>query len=162
MIIPLYGQELILDQRVRGWCKNRYHNHPKGCPNYGKRATCPPQAPQFENFIDIKKPMLLVVVSFKLKNHIENMRLKHPNWSEYQLRCVLYWQGGVRATLKKAVAEALKVYPDMISTDCPEAMGVHVIKTAKKWFDIKMIPSDMAYKIAICGYSVATPKDKDG
>ncbi len=148
----LSSNELVLDMGAREWCRLPYHNHPKGCPNFGKRSTCPPQAPLFQDFIDISKPMLLVVVGFKLREHIELMRHKHPGWTEYQLRCVLYWQGGVKSILKRAVKSALRVYPHMVSTDCPEAMGVHVIDTAKHWYDnIKWIPEDIAYKIAICG-----------
>uniref|UniRef100_A0A6M3J910 DUF2284 domain-containing protein n=1 Tax=viral metagenome TaxID=1070528 RepID=A0A6M3J910_9ZZZZ len=159
MIVSFTNQELVMDMCVREWCKNPYYNHPKGCPNYGQRATCPPRASLFQDFIDTNKPMLLVAVAFKLGEHIENMRLKHPDWSEHQLRCVLYWQGGVRKLLRMNIAEALKVYPYMISTECPEAMGVHVINTVKRWLPIEFIPKDIAYKVAICG---STPTHKGG
>jgi hypothetical protein len=37
---------IMLDDGEAGkLCRLPYPNHPKGCPNYGKRALCPPKAP---------------------------------------------------------------------------------------------------------------------
>ena len=156
MIIPLLNNHLVLDARARDWCKMHYYNHPGGCPNYGKRNTCPPQAPMFQDFLATCKPMLLVVVGFKLGEHIEIMREHHPDWTKYQLRCVLYWQNTPRKWLRNEIKNALQVYPEMIATECPEAMGVNVIETAKRWYpDIKWTPTDIAYKVAICGIPLA-------
>ena len=37
--------EVVVDYRARDWCRLPYPDHPRGCPNFGRRADCPPMAP---------------------------------------------------------------------------------------------------------------------
>ena len=142
---------MVIDKRAREWCKLPYPDHPKGCLNYGKREDCPPQAPHIETFIDLTKPHYFVCQKFDLGAWANKMKEKHPEWSDRQARCCLYWQGHVRKLLRANIEKNLK--HGMIFTLCHEAMGVNVIKTAKQCgLDISVRPKNFVYKIALIGY----------
>mgnify|MGYP000090947200 CR=1 FL=1 len=152
MNIAWVTHELVIDYRAREWCKLPYPNHPHGCPNYNHRATCPPEAPLIENFIDLSRPVLAVFCGFKLNEHIERMHQKHPDWSERQLKCVLYWQGSVNKRLRDLAKLYSYTYASSIYTLCPEAMGVNVIKTMKKvGLPIYPRPKDIVFKVGLIG-----------
>ena len=90
---------------------------------------------------------------FNLGEHKTAMNVRHPSWSDRQSGCVLYWQGHVRKNLREQVAEMIGKYPGTVSTLWPEAMGVHVIRTARAvGIPIKTRPQDKVYKIALVGY----------
>lgn len=129
-IVPV--KKLVVNENSGQWCKLPYPNHPKGCPNYGKAAKCPPQAPWVHHYFNIKRPMYLVHSEFYLSEHVAEMKRKHPKWSDLQARCVLYWQSRSRKQMKKRVAEAVKILRANRITACPEAMGVNVFATALK------------------------------
>lgn len=147
--------KLVIDYRAMDWCRLPYPDHPKGCPNYDKKAGCPSTAPRIEDYFDLDKDHYFVVVQFDLGSHIERMLTKHPRWSDRQARCVLYWQAGVNKKLR----EESEIYADqrfMIYNTCPEAMGVNVIKTCKNiGLPIKPRPTDTVFKVAMMG----NPKD---
>lgn len=144
--------KLRVNLKAREWCKLPYPDHPNGCPNYGKRVTCPPDAPLIYDFLDLDKPVYLISVQFDLASHIEKMLSKHPAWSERQARCVLYWQGSVNKELKTECDIFKKQHPEVVTTICPEAMGVNVIETAR-WcgFQVDTKPAKTVYKIALAG-----------
>lgn len=146
--------KLIIDYRARDWCEMPYPDHPNGCPNYNKNPECPPQAPLIEDWLDIDKPHWFIISEFDLLAHTQRMKEKHPNWSDKQCRCVLYWQNTPRKELREAIREFTKEYPNTISTLIPEAMGVQVLKTAKGiGIPITAKPLATVYKIALVGYS---------
>lgn len=151
---PYYEVDrLIIDYRAREWCKLPYPNHPLGCPNYDHRANCPPSAPLVEDYFDLTQPLWLVVVAFDLHGHIERMKARHPDWSDRQAKCVLYWQNRVNKELELNASQFAH-HNGLIYTLCPEAMGVQVIKTAKRiGIPIKPRPFDYVYKIALIGNS---------
>jgi predicted metal-binding protein len=99
---------LIVSNKTGQWCKIPYPNHLKGCPNYGKKDYCPPpSANLLINILDLKRPMYIVYSEFDLDKHILKMKNKHPQWTDRQLRNVLYWQGTSRKQLKERVRFAL-------------------------------------------------------
>ena len=150
IILNVTGK-MIIDKQAREWCKLPYPDHPHGCPNYGKKKDCPPQAPFIESFISLSKPHFFVCQRFDLGSWSKQMKEKHPEWSDRQARCCLYWQGHVRKLLRESVKKNLR--PGMIYTLCHEAMGVNVIKTAKRCgLSISVRPKDIVYKIALMGY----------
>jgi len=53
----------------------------------------------------------------------------HPEWSERQRRCVLYWQPKARQELKHNVDVAMMQTEATSMTYVPEAMGVNVYAT---------------------------------
>ena len=150
IIIPI--GDVVIDLRAREWCKLPYPDHPKGCPNYGKRDTCPPQCPIWNDIIE--PPYLLVGVKFALKVWSERMKERHPKWSDRQARCCLYWQGKVRKRLRE-ICEEVKLHhlgSNFIISYTPEAMGVHVFETCyKNGIKLHKNPQDFVWKIAIIG-----------
>lgn len=156
--------DLVIDYRAREWCLLPYPNHPKGCPNYNQKATCPPQAPLIEDFIYLDKPMWLIVIEFDLKNHAEKMKQRPRKngkpWTEAQARCNLYWQGSIRKKLKESCikfcqSKNIGFNKDFIEQALvPEATGLHIIRSAKKvGIPIKSRPKDTVFKMALIGYS---------
>jgi predicted metal-binding protein len=145
--------DLVIDNRAREWCLLPYPDHPKGCPNYNQKAECPPLAPVIKDFIDLKKKKWFLVAKFNLQAQEDRMIVKHPDWSKRQARCVLYWQGSVRKQLTDACKELI-LNTNLVFTLIPEAMGVQVIKTAKKLkIPIETRPKVFVHKIALIGYS---------
>lgn len=151
---------LEIDYKCRGYCTIPYHGHPKGCPNFGKHKNCPPEVLLVQDVFDLNKDSYFVVEEFDLKNHIEQMKLKHPDWTLMQLKNLLYWQGGVRKRLKEKTERFIKCNGDgMIYTLLPEAMGVMVINTALKLgIPIEKTPLNKIFKIALVGYSITDPQ----
>lgn len=144
---------LTIDYRAREWCKLPYPLHPKGCPNYRHKYGCPPKTPLVEDVIDLEKSCWLVVVEFDLGSHIERMLSLHPDWSNRQARCVLYWQGTVNRELKLRSFVAKTEYPNADIFLTPEAMGVHVIKTMQSLgFPIETQPARRVFKVALLAY----------
>lgn len=144
---------LQINMKARSWCKLPYPNHPKGCPNFGRRETCPPLVPPIDEVFKLDMPVWLVAVEFDLATHMDKMRKKHPNWSDRQLRCLLYWQGTVVKELKIVSGKTCQGYPGTVYTTCPEAMGVNVISTGRKLgLPIQLKPKDTVYKMALVGY----------
>jgi len=149
--------EPIIDATVRQLCCRPYPNHPKGCPNYGKRATCPPTAPLLADVLDLNRPIWAVWVEFDLAAHREKMRAAHPTWTRRQLDCCLYWQAGVNNQLRRKTTE---LFPDLVTgfdpkevVSCPEACGVNVTETmASIGIALEWPPVNIIRKVALVGY----------
>ena len=143
--------QLIIDYRARTWCTLPYYGHPKGCPNYNKSPKCPPQVERVEDYFDLSQKHWFAIVDFDLGAHKQKMKKLHPNWTEHQLKCVLYWQGSVRKRLKELCESFL--FDGVVYNTIPEAMGVHVINTMQKLgFDIQRQVTKKVYKVALIGY----------
>lgn len=142
----------VIDYGVRGLCRKPYYNHPKGCPNFKKKDYCPPFAPLFDKYFDMSQPIYVIYNIFNFKEHVNKMRDKHPNWSEHQVKCLLYWQGTARKQLKIHIKEFLKKHENYIITTCPEAMGVNLTETMKSvGIELEWPPINFTYQIAIAG-----------
>lgn len=136
-----------------------YPRHPKGCPNYGKRASCPPAAPLVHEAFEIDRPLWLVAVMYDLGGHRARMRNKHPDWTEAQVNCCLYWQGVARKQLRDECSLFRFEHRGFWVTDCPEAMGVQVIRTARRaGIPVEPRPTDKVWKIALLGYPTAATR----
>lgn len=145
---------MVIDHRAREWCKLPYPGHPKGCPNIGEKPDCPPKAPLVEDWLDLSRPHWFIIEDFDISAFAERMKEKHPDWTDRQCRCVLYWQNIPRKHLREAIEDFQRMHPGTISTLLPEAMGVHVIKTARELgVPIKAKPNGTVFKIALVGYS---------
>ena len=147
----------VLQNSVRNLCCKPYPNHPKGCPNFNKRDICPPTAPFLDQYFDLDKKVLAVVIHFNLGQHVAKMKDRHPNWSQRQLECCLYWQGTARKKLRQEIAynmprTTLFDGHELIVTDCPEAMGVDVTATMKEvGIILEWPPKKIVRKIAFIG-----------
>ena len=101
-----YLKNIVIDKNVRGLCIRPYPNHPKGCPNYGKRPTCPPQVKLIDEVFDINRGFWIVWIDFDFKSHCNRMKRKHSDWSKRQIECCLYWQGKARKQLKEVIQDS--------------------------------------------------------
>lgn len=140
----------VVDLSMRSLCTQPYPGHPKGCPNYGERDTCPPRQKPFDDVYDTDLAIWALWAEFDLGAHIDKMRKAHPCWTHRQLVCCLYWQGTVRKFLRTESAKQIRKFNKddwstvkwidsvdapftdrVLLTTCPEAMGVNVTATMK-------------------------------
>lgn len=144
----------IIDYKFKGFCLKPYEAHPKGCPNFNNpnRPDCPPRAPKFDEYFDMEQPIYAIITEFDLNSHVTKMKVAHPNWTEKQTSCCLYWQGSVRKELKKATTQFLKNHPGYKISITPEAMGLSVTETLKNvGVILEWPPQNIVRKVAIAG-----------
>ncbi|ATW24143.1 hypothetical protein [Candidatus Formimonas warabiya] len=153
----------ILDYSVRELCKKPYYSHPNGCPNFNKKQGCPPQVKYFDQIFDITKPIYAICNVFSFLEHVKRMRRLHPEWSDHQLKCCLYWQGTARKQLRSHVAEFTKEHNGHFVTYCPEGMGVNVTETLKNvGIFLEWPPVYVSYQVALAGIMVQKGGKCDG
>jgi len=144
---------MVIQEVTRSWCQFPYPGHPKGCPNYGIRDDCPPKASLVGDYFDLSQPHWFLLEEFDLLAHANKMKQKHPEWSERQCRCCLYWQGSVRKRLRETCRQFEHSHPGTVSVTCPEAMGVNVFRTCHRHgVSMKKNPQGIVYKVALAGY----------
>lgn len=148
---------MVIDYRTRKFCRLPYPGHPNGCPNFGNSLQCPPIVPLVEEVYDLQKPHFFLYCTFDIMAHMQRMQVRHPEWSDRQLRNCLYWQGSVRKNLNHLCGSVVKgtgrIY-DLI----PEAMGVHVFKTMHNLgIHLQRINHSVIYKVALIGF----PKEEN-
>lgn len=145
----------VIDPRVKSFCRLPYPGHPHGCPNFNKRAICPPRAPRFDKLVDITRPVYCIVNRFDLRAHAEIMKTRHPDWSEAQIYCCLYWQGKARKQLRLKVDSFLQNHPGYIALYCPEGSGVDVVATvAQIGIEFEWPARSYAYQVALAGWEI--------
>jgi len=93
----------VNEKKRNEWCRLRYPNHNKGCPNYGKSDLCPPRSPIRSDIIGQFMRYVLVHATFKIEEYEERMRSIRPEWSRAQRRSVLYWQRRVKKMIKQYI-----------------------------------------------------------
>lgn len=113
---------------IKNLCRCSYQDHPRGCPNYGKKEDCPPQAKFFPDVYN--EDVYVAAIVFDFKRYVGAKMEEHPDWTEKALRNPRHWQGHLRSELKKFTREKLrsKKCGDSIIFN-PEAMGVNVTRT---------------------------------
>jgi predicted metal-binding protein len=154
--VPWKQAKIVVDDKVRGLCPRPYPGHPRGCPNYGCKEGCPPEAPRFSEVFDLRHPLYVVWTVFDLWTHVAAMKERHPRWTPRQLRCCLYWQPRARKLLAREIAlfrgEGQPGYGMSVSV-CPEAMGVNVSATMKGAGEtLEWPPEQRAYTVAVAGH----------
>ena len=143
---------LVYEPAVRELCTEPYPGHPRGCPNWGKRATCPPRSPLLPEFFDLSEPTFVIWNAFDLATHARRMRDRHPTWSDRQVYCCLYWQPKARKQLREHVRAFAKQHRGMSVSPVPEAMGVNVTATMKvAGIELEWPPRKIACQVAIAG-----------
>ncbi len=126
-IVLLGPVEAICNPKIQNLCRCPYYKHPKGCPNYGVKAGCPPNAKFFPEIFE--KEVFIAAVVFDFGAYLKARRQLHPSWSERALRNPRHWQGHLRANLRKFVKE--KLMAGYVAVFNPEAMGVNVTTTCR-------------------------------
>lgn len=147
-------EPVLLDCLPGDLCQRRYSGHGKGCPNYGKRESCPPRAALLTPDLCWGKVWYAIFNVFDFGAHVEKMRKLHPDWSQRQLECCLYWQGSARSRLKQEVVRFLTyVSPPLPKVEwIPEARGVDVTETTRRaGIDLEWPPKTVTYQIAVVG-----------
>lgn len=140
-----------IDPAFQKLCKQSYYNHPRGCPNYGKKKGCPPRQKLF--FDIFEHDFYLIYTEFNLTTHVKKMKKKHSDWTDRQLYCCLYWQQTARKNLKKEINRFKKSLPNHFITTCPEAMGVNVTDLMEDNAGIKLEwpVKTITYQVAVGG-----------
>jgi len=138
---------ILLIQKSGDLCTRPYPLHPKGCPNWGIRPTCPPVAPALSDILT--EPIYAIWNIFPFREHVEKMRKFHPLWSDRQVRCCLYWQGTARKELRLKVARFLE-NNSMQVVWVPEACGVNVTATMREIGErLEWPPENIAYQVVL-------------
>ncbi|MBU7016320.1 MAG: hypothetical protein HXS44_02330 [Theionarchaea archaeon] len=141
---------LKIDHNVRDLCRKPYPGHPKGCPNYGKKKECPPQAPLLEDFIDISQPHYFVVLKC-----IRNGRFPNQESTLEEAQFHSYWSDTLEKILCKYIQEFQKDHPGTVFTYHPSAVGVDVLETARNvGIPLQENPEKVFHKIVLIGYPV--------
>ncbi len=142
----------VLDKSVRGLCVRPYPNHPRGCPNFNKKAGCPPGVLLYCQLYDPDRAVAVWNV-FDLAAHVRRLRAQHPDWTQRQLECCLYWQGTARKALRSEIKTALEAHPGTQTVTCPEAMGVNVTATmASIGVELEWPPVNATVQVALLVY----------
>jgi len=143
----------VIIHLVHCLCLKPYPNHKKGCPNFGKKKGCPPGVPKFDVFYDLSKPIYAIYNGFDFKKHVDRMRERHPDWSQRQLGCCLYWQGTARKRLRGRIEIFRRLTGGKyVVNTVPEAMGVNITETMKRvGIELEWPPVNIAYQIALAG-----------
>ncbi|MDD5289928.1 MAG: hypothetical protein PHT40_01845 [Patescibacteria group bacterium] len=117
-----------VNKKIPRLCLVPYCEHPRGCPNFGKKIGCPPQA---EFFSKIFQPQIfLAAVIFDFGAYLKLRKKQHPAWSERALRNSRHWQGHLRAVLRNFIQKRTPAgYTVLMNA---EAMGVNLTKTCRQ------------------------------
>ena len=150
---------ILLNQKVSELCKKPYYNHPYGCPNFNTRLTYPTLALPLYDIISNSKPIYVIWNIFPFKQHIERMKKMHPDWSNRQLECCLYWQRTARKQLKLEVSKFLEdrtwFLKDIKIIWIPEACSVNITKTMEQIdLILEWPPKIVTYQVALAGISI--------
>ena len=158
----IYQQKIVpvmLDIPAEDLCQRRYglnpetgrYSHPKGCPNYGKKPTCPPFAPLWNETCDMAT--WVIWKRFNLAEQRERMKILQPTWAEQprRLECCLYWQKGARKPLKDFIKKWNML--GFFTTMVPEAMGINVTETMRQiGVILEWPPETWTYQVAMGGW----------
>lgn len=145
------SDETLVAVKERGfnkWCTLPYPDHPEGCPNFGYREDCPPNAPYF---LDIYQPNVKIAsLAFDFETYLNWRKSFHPDWTERALRNVLYYQEHLRFELRNNVKEELKKLPGWEPLYNAEAMGVNIHLTCRAvGINLEWPPKIINHRIAI-------------
>jgi hypothetical protein len=141
------------------YCVQPYYNHPRGCPNVGRKPGCPPASVRIETVMAMDKPMWVVWNEFDLAAHRLRMLDKHPNWTDRQQDCCLYWQNSARKQLRRIVDRFLAEHlMESFNHACvlwtPEANGVDVTGTmAACGVSLEWPVRTLARQVVVIGYA---------
>jgi len=140
----------IIDPRMPGMCALPYPNHSKGCPNFRKKIGCPPGLEMFDQIYDMSQPIYAIFNKFDIGSHMARMKIAHPDWSQRQLACCLYWQPTARKRLFEMCREFLQNNKGYHIEACPEARGVNLTATlATVGIELEWPPRNFAYQVAL-------------
>ena len=147
-------KKLIISPEVQSYCLKKSKSFPRGCPNYGKKEGCPPQ-PLIDKIFDLEKELYLIYTEFNVLDFANNMKNKHPNWTEKQCYNPRFWQGTARVQHKKELELFQEKYPQTTIDRCPEAHGinVHILMQREAKIKLEWPPRNLTRIVSLGGYS---------
>ncbi len=159
MITPIDPGILHISRAVHGLCRLPYHGHPRGCPNFNYKSTCPPGQPLLSEVFDFNSGLYVIYTAYKVGEFAERMRVRHPEWNNRQCYNPRYWQGIARRLHRGEEENALASTGIDMVTDSPEAYGVDVDHMMKQ-IGIRLIwgwppehsPDNVTYRVSIGGH----------
>jgi len=93
-------ETIIRYKEIKELCKRKYKGHNKGCPNIEKCKVIP----FFDDIEKINKEYYyLLYANFQYDKYQELRKLEKSEWTDNQVRCVLYWQNSVKKLLKETL-----------------------------------------------------------
>ena len=142
----------VIDFSVRELCYKPYYNHRRGCPNWNKRKSCPPKLLTIDKILDLEKPIYIIYNCYNFLEHTKKMRKLHPDWTNRQVECCLYWQGTARKQLKAEIKRFLREYRGYYIESCPEGAGVNITETMKQvGIELEWPPKNYSYQVVLAG-----------
>lgn len=96
-------ETIIHYPEVRDLCYREYSGHKNGCPNRSKCDFL--NVPSFDIIAEYGSfdYFYLIYAEFDFKKYLEIMKEIHPQWTERQLRNVLYWQSSIKRMLSNFI-----------------------------------------------------------
>ncbi|MBI5148232.1 hypothetical protein HZA33_00980 [Candidatus Pacearchaeota archaeon] len=132
MIVKINPKAIPFKTEIQAFCTYSYPDHPKGCPNYGKKECCPPNQQLIDKVLDYSREAYVIYTEFNIEEHATRMKEKHPNWTEKQIYSSQYWQSKATKMHKEEEERAKQEYGLTKILSCPEANGVNVDALMKK------------------------------
>ncbi|MCL5733089.1 MAG: DUF2284 domain-containing protein [Patescibacteria group bacterium] len=147
-IMWLGPTKAVFNPRIRNLCLCPYRKHPKGCPNFNIKKSCPPRTPLFADVF--QEEVFIAALVFDFREYVAKKKLEHPDWTERALRNPRHWQGHLRSELRKFVMLNLPTgYAPIFS---PEAMGINVTATCRNTgLALEWPPKNKVCEIAFVG-----------
>lgn len=156
MIRKINPKDIIVKKGFQNLCLHSYHNHPKGCPNYGKKKGCPPCS-LVDRVLDFCKPIYVIYIEYNLAGHAKKMRKVFPNGTDYQIYCCLYWQPTTRKILRTEEKRAMEKYGLPKIETAPEGHGVNVTALMKRiGVKLEWPPRKIVRLVSLGGYNPNT------
>jgi hypothetical protein len=113
---------------------------------------CPPGSPVIHQRLDLAVPVYAIVNEFDLAEHVGRMHHAHPDWTQRQLECCLYWQNRARRELELTIVKFLLTNRVDQVERCPEAGGVNVTETLHRvGIELEWPPRKIVRQVALAG-----------
>jgi hypothetical protein len=148
---------------IQNLCRAPFHGHPKGCPNYGRKESCPPDLLLIDELLDLHSDMYVIYTEFPVGKFAERMRIAHPEWSKHprQWYNPRLWQETARKEHRREIMKFMNEYPALYVSQSPEAHGV-VVSSLMKQLGIELnwdwppahSLENKVYRISLAGYKV--------
>lgn len=138
--------DLDCNKKIQSLCLKKYHNHPHGCPNWGLKKGCPPEAKFFPEIFEPKAR--IISVKFPFGEYLEEKRIIHPDRTDFALANPRHWQHHLRSVLKEFCKN--KLNPNDTIFTSPEGMGVNLTSTCLKiGINLEWPPKKFVYQIVL-------------
>lgn len=131
MIVTIKPKLIVFNRKIPNLCRRPYQGHPKGCPNHGKKESCPPRRPLINEVFDFRRELYVIYTEFAVGEFAEKLRRKHRDKEIWRKHPAMWynprlWQGRARKMQREEEARFLSEHEGLIVNGFPEAHGVNV------------------------------------